>query len=261
MTAAATAWPARLNLSFAERAGRTVLTGQRHSGPLLAQKPFYPEPYGCCHVYLIHPPGGIVGSDALGRGAHALLTTPGATRFYRSNGPLARQDQALHLADGAALEWLQSPVIYLKHGAFAAEARALVKAIYAMERGIYHYRNMARANYRGYLKDQIVPLKKYFYALRPLLAIKWIERYRKPAPVEFGKLKQLIPAGSNLDIEISKLLARRRNSREQELTPAVPELNTFIETELARLKNMPAPKTTARSHRESLNSLFRKNLA
>ena len=130
-----------------------------------------------------------------------------------------------------------------------------------MERGIYHYRNMARANYRGYLKDQIAPLKKYFYALRPLLAIRWIERYRKPAPIEFGKLRQLIPAGSNLDIEISKLLARRRNSHEQELTPAVPELNTFIEAELTRLKNMPAPKTTARSHRESLNSLFRKNLA
>ena len=130
-----------------------------------------------------------------------------------------------------------------------------------MERGIYHYRNMARANYRGYLKDQIAPLKKYFYALRPLLAIRWIERYRKPAPIEFGKLRQLIPAGSNLDIEISKLLARRRNSHEQELTPAVPELNTFIEAELTRLKNMPAPKTTARSYRESLNSLFRKNLA
>ena len=65
MTAAATAWPARLNLSFAERAGRTVLTGQRHSGPLLAQKPFYPEPNGCCHIYLIYPPGGIVGGDEL----------------------------------------------------------------------------------------------------------------------------------------------------------------------------------------------------
>ena len=63
MTAAATAWPARLNLSFAERAGRTVLTGQRHSGPLLAQKPFYPEPNGCGHIYLIHPPGDIVGGD------------------------------------------------------------------------------------------------------------------------------------------------------------------------------------------------------
>lgn len=161
----------------------------------------------------------------------------------------------------AFIEWLQSPVIYLEHGAFAAEARALLKKIYSIEKGIYHYRNMATRHYLGYLRDEIVPLKKYFYALRPLLAIKWIERHREPAPIEFSKLRTLIPAGSNLEIEISRLLARRQNSREQELAPAIPELNAFIETELARLKNMRVPATTARSHRESLNSLFRKNLA
>ena len=191
----------------------------------------------------------------------AVIEYPITDQIDLNGWDLRKALQLFAKSNPAFIEWLQSPVIYLEHGAFAAEARALIKAIYAMERGIYHYRNMARTNYRGYLKDQIVPLKKYFYALRPLLAIRWIERYRKPAPVEFGKLKPLIPAGSNLDIEISKLLARRRDSREQELTPAVPELNTFIETELARLKNMPVPKTTTRSHRESLNSLFRKNLA
>ena len=133
MTAAATAWPARLNLSFARRAGRTVLTGQRHSGPLLVQKPFYPEPNGCCHVYLIHPPGGIVGGDelglhvTLGQGAHALLTTPGATRFYRSSGPAARQDQALYLADGAALEWLPQETIYFNRANAEASTRIHLK--------------------------------------------------------------------------------------------------------------------------------------
>ena len=103
-------------------------------------------------------------------------------------------------------------------------------------------------------------LKNIFTRCGPC-SIKWIERYREPAPIEFSKLRALIPAGSNLEIEISRLLARRQNSREQELAPAIPALNTCIETELARLKNMRAPATTARSHRESLNSLFRKNLA
>ena len=160
----------------------------------------------------------------------------------------------------AIIEWLQSPVIYLENGAFAAEARALLQDMYSIEKGIYHYKNMATRNYLNYLKDGIVPLKKYFYALRPLLAIRWIERHRAPAPIEFGKLRQLIPVGSNLEAEIAKLLARRQNSREQELIPAVPELNTFIETELERLKNIQIPKTARRSHWESLNSLFRKNL-
>ena len=125
-------------------------------------------------------------------------------------------------------------MIYLENGVFAAEARALLKDMYSIEKGIYHYKNMATRNYLSYLKDGIVPLKKYFYALRPLLAIRWIERHHAPDPIEFGKLKQLIPA--------------------------VPELNTFIETELERLKNMQIPTTARRSHWESLNSLFRKNL-
>ena len=118
MSAAASAWQARLALSFARRAGRTVLTGKKHSGPLLVQKPFYPEHNACCHVYLIHPPGGIVGGDdlrlsaTLGKRAHALLTTPGATRFYRSGGPPARQSQSVYLEDGAILEWLPQETIY-----------------------------------------------------------------------------------------------------------------------------------------------------
>ena len=82
-------WPAHLDLTFADRAGRTVLAHRRRSGPLAVQRPFYPGD-DACHVYLLHPPGGVVGGDTLtidvraDRDTHALLTTPGATRFYRS---------------------------------------------------------------------------------------------------------------------------------------------------------------------------------
>jgi urease accessory protein len=61
---------------------------------------------------LVHPPGGLVGGDVLdigvqvGAGAHALVTTPGAARFYRSNGQPARQRTQLRLAENARLEWL-----------------------------------------------------------------------------------------------------------------------------------------------------------
>ena len=87
-----TAWQAKLKLSFARRQHKTILTGKQHSGPLMVQKPFYPESNGCCHVYLIHPPGGIVGGDLisfsayLDKDSHALITTPGATKFYRQFG-------------------------------------------------------------------------------------------------------------------------------------------------------------------------------
>src|SRR5712671_2379682 len=111
-------WGASLALTFA-RAGddATMLATRRHVGPLAVQRPFYPEGRGVCHVYILHPPGGIVGGDRLrvdvgvGAGAHALLTTPAATKVYRSAGARAQQRQHLHIAAGATLEWLPQETI------------------------------------------------------------------------------------------------------------------------------------------------------
>lgn len=108
----ASAWRARLELGFAPRGQRTRLVGNRHTGPLLVQRAFNPEAGGVCHAYLIHPPAGVVGGDQLeleanvASGAAALITTPSATRFYRSSGATARLEQRLRVAPGASLEWL-----------------------------------------------------------------------------------------------------------------------------------------------------------
>ena len=104
-------WRGRLELGFEDRGGRTALASRAHEGPLMVQSPFYPEG-PVCHVYLLHPPGGVVGGDRLRvtarlhERAHALLTTPAATKVYRSAGGRSRIEQELHVAPGAALEWL-----------------------------------------------------------------------------------------------------------------------------------------------------------
>ncbi|HYN76771.1 MAG TPA: urease accessory protein UreD [Lamprocystis sp. (in: g-proteobacteria)] len=109
--AVAPGWRARLELGLAPRAGRTVLAHKRQFGPLTVQRPFYPEG-GPCHLFLLHPPGGVVGGDQLGvvvqvrAGAHALITTPGAAKFYRSAGPRAEQFLRLSVDAGGVLEWL-----------------------------------------------------------------------------------------------------------------------------------------------------------
>ena len=106
------AWRARLDLGFAPRDGRSSLVARRHAGPLRVQRPFYPEGNEICHVYVLHPPGGVVGGDelligvAVEEGAHALITTPAAGKFYRSGGAVARQRQTLRVAEAAVLEWL-----------------------------------------------------------------------------------------------------------------------------------------------------------
>ncbi|NEV65044.1 urease accessory protein UreD [Thiorhodococcus minor] len=103
-------WEANLALKFARRGARTSLVERHHLGPLKVQRPFYPEG-DVCHLYLLHPPGGLVGGDRLRieveveEGASAMLTTPGAAKLYRSLGPEAEQHQILRVRDGA-LEWL-----------------------------------------------------------------------------------------------------------------------------------------------------------
>ena len=107
----AAGWAARLELRYRRVGGRTV-GHDRHEGPLRVLKPLHPEGPAVCHHVLVHPPGGVVAGDrldidvALGEGAHALLTTPGATRFYRSDGRVAAQRACLVVAEGARLEWL-----------------------------------------------------------------------------------------------------------------------------------------------------------
>ena len=111
-------WKATLDLSFTKKNHKTILTSKRHSGPLMVQKPFYPEANGCCHIYLIHPPGGIVGGDSLSltaqlnENSHALITTPAATKFYRSTGIQAIQKQTINLEENAILEWLPQETVY-----------------------------------------------------------------------------------------------------------------------------------------------------
>ena len=104
-------WQASLALQFCHTPEKTLLHSAHHVGPLTVQRPFYPEGE-TCHLYLLHPPGGVVGGDRLDitvrldAKSHALITMPGASKFYRSSGPQARLHQHFYLDEGSTLEWL-----------------------------------------------------------------------------------------------------------------------------------------------------------
>jgi len=104
-------WQAKLRLDYSVEAQRCVAR-HVHEGPLRVLKALYPEGDRVCHHVLVHPPSGLVGGDELQinlhlqAGAHALITTPGATRFYGSDGLTAQQHVQAHVAEDATLEWL-----------------------------------------------------------------------------------------------------------------------------------------------------------
>lgn len=110
-------WQAKLELEISCRVDKSVVSHSKQKGPLTIQSAFYPEG-DVCHLYLLHPPAGIVGGDRLqlnitskDKGA-VLITTPGATKFYRSDGALAEQHQDFTILDGSSLEWLPQETIY-----------------------------------------------------------------------------------------------------------------------------------------------------
>ncbi len=118
-------WKASLALEFSFENQKTTLSRKVHDGPLVVQKPLYPEGGDVCHAIVVHPPGGIAGGDELGLNARiganasALLTTPGAAKWYRSAGPWARQRVAFKVQ--GALEWLpQESIVF--DGAMADSA-------------------------------------------------------------------------------------------------------------------------------------------
>ena len=114
---AKTTWRASLDLEISTANGKSVVSKSSQNGPLTIQSPFYPED-GVCHLYLLHPPAGLVGGDELELSVSAqqrssvLLTTPGATKFYKTNGEIAFQNQRVRISDGSSLELLPQETIY-----------------------------------------------------------------------------------------------------------------------------------------------------
>lgn len=126
---ARTPWHARLALRFECRDARTVLVHRAHEGPLVVQKPLYPEGEAVCQCIVIHPPGGIAGGDRLeldieaGAGAFAQLTTPGAAKWYRAGGHDSGAGTCIRAGAGAVVEWMPQGNIVFR----GAQARATLQ--------------------------------------------------------------------------------------------------------------------------------------
>jgi hypothetical protein len=149
--------------------------------------------------------------------------------------------KALHLlqkGNPPLMEWLGSPTVYLEKSSVADRMRKLVSIYNAPVASSYHYLHMAKGNYRDYLKGSTVWLKKYFYVLRPLLAIRWIEKDLGVVPTEFQVMVEQVIDSPELKAEIKKLLDAKRKGEELDYGPRITPISDFIDRELARLEGM-----------------------
>lgn len=111
-TSLAPFWYAQLELGFCFKESRTIMNHRKHYGPVRVQKMLWPEKTGVCHAIIVHPPAGIAGGDHLtfqietAEQAHAVITTPGAGKWYRTNGKQAFQHIYLTVKNDSILEWM-----------------------------------------------------------------------------------------------------------------------------------------------------------
>lgn len=158
------------------------------------------------------------------------------------------------------LEWFSSPIIYLRDAEITDKFLSLMPLCYSPTACIYHYLNMARNNFREYLKGEVVSVKKYFYVMRPILAIKWIETKGSIIPMEFGELVNELITDQELRREIDSLIVRKRSGDELKREPRIEPISLFIENELKRLESTVIKKQDDKPQTELLNVLFREIL-
>jgi len=166
--------------------------------------------------------------------------------FHKSNPPL--------------LEWLQCPFIYRERFSLAAHLRELLPEFYSPKACFYHYLHMAKGNIREYLHGETVWRKKYFYVLRPLLAMRWIDQGCGPVPIEFQKLVDATVDDRTLRSAISDLVSAKRAGVELERGPRIPAISDFVEKEMARLGQMVSDRVDPALDVHGLNDLFRSTL-
>ena len=167
--------------------------------------------------------------------------------FRKSNPPL--------------LEWFRSPIVYLEQFSTASKMRNLTNDFFNPRSCTYHYLQMAKGNYRDYHQADMVKAKKYFYALRPILACKWIEKNNSMAPIEFLNLIDTQIKDRMLRREIDSLLERKMSGDELDLEPRNQVINDFIQTEIEHFsKTVEQIEKETKSDTEKLNRLFRQTL-
>lgn len=168
--------------------------------------------------------------------------------------------QLFHKSNPVFVEWLQSPIVYLEQGTFVAAARQLIPDVFSRSAATHHYRSMAKTARTSPSPEGLVRTKKYFYALRAVLAVQWLKRFGSAPPMEFERLLVLVEDQPELLTAILELLEKKRSAPELGLGPAVPLFEQFLNAEMNRTETVDASDTRHPNATSPLNALFRRTV-
>ena len=162
--------------------------------------------------------------------------------FRKSNGPL--------------YEWLQSPIVYNQNNEFVDDLKSLMHHYFSPRATMHHYLSMAKTVFENDLAGDEVRLKKYFYALRPILACRWIADRREVPPIEFGKLRVLL--ANDLNRIVDDLLKQKAVVDEKYIIKPIEQLHSFIKSEIEHCEKALPGLASVNADSDMLNNLFRK---
>ncbi len=157
----------------------------------------------------------------------------------------------------ALVEWFNSPIVYYKHDRFTEDFKKLITTHYSPRSCFYHYSHMANGNFREFLQHDTVRIKKYFYVLRPILAMQWIEQDKGIVPMKFAELVDELVHEPKLKSAIEKLLSDKRKGFESAYLPRINIISEFIETELLHFKEKAQEQEKQETDFSLLNPFFK----
>jgi predicted nucleotidyltransferase len=161
----------------------------------------------------------------------------------------------LRKSNGPLYEWLQSPIVYQSDPGFLEALKGLMKIYFSPRAMMHHYLSMANGVVENDLSEDEVKLKKYFYALRPVLASRWIVEFNEVPPMEFGKLRTLLD--KEVNSIVNDLLAKKATLDEKFRIKPILEIHRWLENQIAYCVAR-IPNATPTPDSEPLNDVFRK---
>lgn len=165
-----------------------------------------------------------------------------------------------HKSNASLFEWMQSPIVYKEHSVFIKRLRELASEYFSPRTSLHHYLGITKHTYLGHLQGEQVKLKKYFYAIRPLLCAIWVIEKRTYPPIEFQKLLTIVDRDREFMENIEGLLKRKEISNETEEIRQIPYFHEFIEKEIIKCEEHEAEFPKIKPDVEKLNDLFREVL-